>query len=85
MRQRNTKAEQVRRDWQFQTLSNMAVNLTTLGCATINNVAVCVTDVPTVEAAASVNHHYKGAYTTESYEVEWAVCVSFSRNLKSAK
>lgn len=62
----------------------MSVNLRTLGCATINNVAVFVTDAPTVEAAATVNHCYKGAYTSESYEVEWAVCVSFRRNLKSS-
>lgn len=62
--------------------SNMSVNLRTLGCASINTVAVFVTNSPTVEVAATVNHCYKGAYTTESYEVEWALCGSFRRNLK---
>lgn len=53
-------------------------------CATIKNVAVFVTDAPTVQAAATVIHCHQGTYTCQSCEAERALCVSFSRILKSS-
>lgn len=47
------------------------------------------TDTPaaetaTAQAAATANDGYKGTDTGDSYEAEWAACVGFSQNLKSA-